>query len=98
MRLSAEYRNAIKQAAIEAFGADTTVRLFGSRVDDTLRGGDINIHVETAPECADFDHEVRFRTLVWKLTDESQIDVVVSARGAEPRWIDRAAMREGILL
>lgn len=98
MRLSAEYRSAIKQAALKAFGADTTVRIFGSRTDDARRGGDIDIHVETAPEMADFDHEVRFRALVWKLTDESQIDVVVAARGAKLRWIDRAAMREGVLL
>ena len=98
MRLSGHYVSEIKAAAREAFGADAIVRLFGSRIDDEQRGGDIDIHVEAAPEAADLDHELRFRALVWKSLDEPQIDVVVAARGAAPRWIDRAALREGLVL
>lgn len=98
MRLSDREVSAIKAAASEAFGPDATVRLFGSRVDDAARGGDIDLHIEAPAEVADVDHEVRFRSLVWKTLDEPQIDVVVAARGSAPRWIDRAALREGIVL
>jgi predicted nucleotidyltransferase len=98
MRLSAHQADAIKRAALQAFGPDAVVRLFGSRVDDDRRGGDIDIHIEAAPEKADVDHEVQFRALIWKWLDEEQIDVVVSQRGAKPRWIDEAAKRDGIIL
>ncbi len=97
MRLSADQVTAIKAAAATAFGDDAVVRLFGSRTDDARRGGDIDLHVEAAADKADVDHEVRFRALVWQALDEEQIDVVVAARGSD-RWIDRAALREGLVL
>lgn len=98
MRLTEQQIAAIKAAAAEAFGVDSVVRLFGSRVDDTRRGGDIDLYVETAPDVADADHEVRFRALIWKALDEEQIDIVVAARGQTNRWVDRAARREGVIL
>ncbi|MBB4152295.1 hypothetical protein GGQ80_000171 [Sphingomonas jinjuensis] len=98
MRLDSHLADAIKLAAIEVFGDDVIVRLFGSRTDDDRRGGDIDLHVTADPAAADIDHEVRFRALMWKALDEEQIDVVVAARGRDDRWIDRAAIREGIVL
>ncbi|WP_375419922.1 hypothetical protein [uncultured Sphingomonas sp.] len=97
VRLSAEQVGAIKAAATTAFGDDVIVRLFGSRVHDDRRGGDIDLYVQTTPEKADVDHEVRFRSLIWKALDEEQIDVVVAKHG-DDRWIDRAATREGVVL
>ena len=53
MRLSADQIEAIKQETAHFFGADARVWLFGSRVDDTARGGDIDLYVETdTPEVA----------------------------------------------
>lgn len=98
MRLSPNQIAAIKAAARDAFGPDAVVRLFGSRVDDERRGGDIDLHVEASPQTATIDHEVRFRALLWKALDEPQVDVVVAARGATAGWADRAAFREGIVL
>lgn len=98
MRLSVSQVEAIKAAAAEAFGGDAIVRVFGSRADDNRRGGDIDLHIDASPENATLDNEVQFRALIWKLLDEPQIDVVVSARGSEKRWIDRAAEREGVKL
>lgn len=98
MRLSAEQTNAIKAAAHDAFGPSAVVRLFGSRAHEDARGGDIDLHVEAAPEVADLAHEARFRALLWQRLDEEQVDVTVLARGTEPRWLDRAALREGVIL
>lgn len=50
MRLTPEQITVIKQAAVKFFGPDTSVRLFGSRADDTQRGGDIDLYIQTRTE------------------------------------------------
>lgn len=47
MRLSTDQVEAIKQETEHFFGAKAEVWLFGSRVDDTAKGGDIDLYVET---------------------------------------------------
>lgn len=47
MRLSAFERQTLKQAALSSFGPGVVLRLFGSRVADGQRGGDIDLLVET---------------------------------------------------
>jgi hypothetical protein len=48
MRLNPHQRQTIKQAVHTCFGADATVRLFGSRIDDSKRGGDIDLLISTS--------------------------------------------------
>ena len=48
MRLSEFERVQLKKAVREIAGDRALVRLFGSRVDDTRRGGDIDLLVELA--------------------------------------------------
>ncbi len=48
MRLSATQQQSILQAARQNFGADAKVWLFGSRLDDARRGGDVDLYVETS--------------------------------------------------
>jgi len=47
MRLSPAQANAIKDTVARLGGPGSRVWLFGSRVDDSLRGGDIDLLVET---------------------------------------------------
>jgi len=47
MRLDQEKIPLLVRAVHEAFGANADVWLFGSRTDDTKRGGDIDLYVET---------------------------------------------------
>ncbi len=47
MRLTPEQIRAIKHSAQAVLGDDARVILFGSRVDDTRRGGDIDLLFET---------------------------------------------------
>lgn len=45
MRLTPEQIRSIKQVAAEVFGSDAHVYLFGSRVDDQARSGDIDLYI-----------------------------------------------------
>lgn len=47
MRLSRAQQQSILQATRQNFGADANVWLVGSRVDDTHRGGVVDLYVET---------------------------------------------------
>jgi predicted nucleotidyltransferase len=99
MRLSQSYVEIIRQAAHDVFGPDAVVRLFGSRVDDAKRGGDVDLHVELPhgfegdPERWKFVSDVQERA-----DDERRIDVVIHHAGQPLRWIDDVALRDGIVL
>jgi predicted nucleotidyltransferase len=47
MRLSALQRQVLTQTARDCFDPEVRVRLFGSRTDDTRKGGDIDLLIET---------------------------------------------------
>lgn len=98
MRLSPHEIAAIKAAAAHAFGADATVRLFGSRLDDSRRGGDIDLLLEVEPEAATTCNEARFYGNLFERIDEQRVDVLLAARGREPTPIERIAYRDGIVL
>lgn len=98
MRLSPHEIAAIKAAAAHAFGPDATVRLFGSRVDDARRGGDIDLQLEVEPEVATTRNECRFLDNLFARIDEQRVDLLVSPRGQEPTPFERIALRDGIVL
>jgi predicted nucleotidyltransferase len=103
MRLTKAQHRTIVEAARTAFGRNVIVRLFGSRVDDSRRGGDFDLYVEC--QTTDPDRLVRARDRFLCLLDASpelegeKIDVVLSSPlHAEPRPIDRVARVEGVQL
>ena len=99
MRLRDKDRAAIKQAALEVFGDGVVVRLFGSRLDDTLKGGDIDIHVETDPTPEESgQRRIQLWSLLQERLGEQKIDVVVTERGLATRPIERIAYSEGVRL
>lgn len=98
MRLPAAYVDAIKAAAHDAFGTSAIVRLFGSRVRDDLRGGDIDLHIETdacddAPGCRD-----RFEASLFRRIEPQKVDIVITERGRALQGFEHIAYRDGIVL
>jgi len=47
MRLTDHQRRVIREASCDIFGPNAVIKLFGSRIDDNLRGGDIDLLVES---------------------------------------------------
>ena len=99
MRISQRSVQIIKQALKESFGEGAEVFLFGSRVDDFKKGGDIDLFV--TPNCDDdkkalFDNKIRFLSKLQAKLEDQSIDVVVSEDRA--RSIEEEALRNGIKL
>ena len=51
MRITPMQLQAIQQQIHQYFGDSATVWLFGSRLDDTQKGGDVDLYVEAGPCC-----------------------------------------------
>ena len=98
MRLNPEEVAAIKEAAAETFGETAVVRLFGSRVDDTLRGGDIDLHIEVDAVLDEWCDRGKFEDRLFRRIDPQKVDVVLTIRGGTPRGFERIAYRDGIVL
>ncbi len=102
MRLKPKERDAIAQAAHDVFAPGTVVFLFGSRVDDKKRGGDIDLLIETPQPMAPaelVEHRTRFVSRLYRALEEQRIDIVITAHEQpDPRPVVLAAKRTGILL
>ncbi|OIP15191.1 MAG: DNA polymerase beta [Comamonadaceae bacterium CG_4_9_14_3_um_filter_60_33] len=79
MRLSTDQIQAIRYAATATFGDGTAVWLFGSRVDDAKKGGDIDLLVRPSPAAANqpFAKKIKMLTLLERLLGERKIDLVI---------------------
>lgn len=99
MRLTDHSRKLIRDTVQEVFGADATVSLFGSRVDDSARGGDIDLLVELGQPVV--DRERKTLQLVARLQlrlGDQPIDVQVLDPATERRPIHEQALRTGVPL
>ena len=93
MRISDSTATTLAQLSRKHFGESAVVRLFGSRLNDSTRGGDIDIQV-VAPGSS-FRDEVAFLADVGLYLDE-RVDIRVQRGDAE--LIDQIAMQYGVPL
>ena len=96
MRLNQFEVDSIKQITINIFGKNAKVFLFGSRVDDNLLGGDIDLYIQSENEDDLFYKKNRFTTDLQIAIGDQKIDVII-ARDPE-RLIEQEALSKGILL
>ncbi len=87
--------NAIKESAQEAFGPAVEVFLFGSRVDDEKKGGDIDLYIK-AKTGNDIDHKIKFLVKLEQKIGEQKIDVILAVDKNRP--IEQQAIKTGVLL
>lgn len=99
MRLSTEQVHLIARTVAELAGADATVRLFGSRLDDTARGGDIDLLLEVPGVV---EHPALLASAVAARLERAlggrRVDVVLSAPNLQVLPIHEVARSTGRLL
>ncbi len=98
MRLKQRDIDALKIAARDTFGADARVRLYGSRTDDSLRGGDIDIIIETEPVEDDWQAKARFLKRLFTMIDEQRVDILLAQRGRPLSAFVRMVLPESVSL
>ncbi len=99
MRLTEHQIGTIHEVAEQMFGPGARVYLFGSRVDDTQRGGDVDLLVEV-------DHAIdnrpsdaaRFAARLQRRLGDRRIDVLIVDPCTERQPIHRIARERGIML
>lgn len=95
MRLSKREIEAILQVAEDIYGADVKVYLFGSRVDDSRRGGDIDLLVRTTSAKKGILDRVRMASRIKSLIGDQKIDIIGDY---EDNQVVQEALKNGILL
>ena len=99
MRLTEQQLTAIKSAICEITGSESRVWLFGSRVDDSKRGGDIDLLIESdevIPNLVELLCKLEAR-LVRSLGDQ-KLDLLLKDANTHDSPITEAARKGGILL
>ncbi len=101
MRLSDFERQTLKNAAKESFGECVELRLFGSRADDSRRGGDIDLLLDvpmTDPAEIARAH-TRFLSRIYARLGEQKLDILIDYPGRQSRApIFDLARQTGVVL
>jgi len=100
MRLSSSQIEAIKQETEHFFGAQAEVWLFGSRVDDMAKGGDIDLYVRpmTSDAAQLVDARFAFLARLKQRIGDQKIDLVLQRTGGEELPIHAQAKQHGVRL
>ncbi|MGH7320504.1 MAG: nucleotidyltransferase domain-containing protein [Candidatus Rokuibacteriota bacterium] len=98
MRLQPREIEAIRTAVREVFGETATIRLFGSRVRDDFKGGDVDLFVEVEPGQASIANEQRLRDRIAPAIEDLRTDIILHERGTAFTPIEQIALRDGLLL
>ena len=101
MRLSKSEIEIIKSVSAEVWGINTTIYLFGSRVDDSKKGGDIDLYVNLDQEPTSQTimlQKAEFLAKLDFLLGEQKIDLLVRTNYNKQLPIIKTALKTGVAL
>jgi predicted nucleotidyltransferase len=93
MRLKTFEIEAIKKA-IHSLDPGASIYLFGSRVDDSQKGGDIDLLILSGSLV--YRDKIKIKKLLYESIEEQKIDLIVAQDDSEP--FVRLALEQGVLL
>jgi len=96
MRLQNFEINSIKLTVTHIFGKDSKVFLFGSRVYDDIKGGDIDLYIQPSDNNNLWEKKIDFLVQLKSAIGDQKIDVVISRD--QSRLIEQEAIKKGIEL
>lgn len=99
MRISTKDQQAIVNMTHKYFNKDAEVYLFGSRVDDSKKGGDIDLYI--IPEHKSnaeqlYNKKIKFLVALHLAIGEQKVDVIIAKD--KNRLIEKEARRTGVKL
>ena len=96
MRLTHEQIQTIRQITRELAGKDARVPLFGSRLDNQARGGDVDLLLDLPNNVANpAVLASRIAARISRSMDDRKVDVVLSAPNLKKLPIHEIALKEG---
>jgi len=96
MRLLKEEQIAIKKAFKEVF-KDGSIYLFGSRVDDNKKGGDIDLFIIPPKNLKNqLEKKVKFLVKLDEYIGEQKVDVIIANN--TNNYFEKEALQKGIKL
>jgi predicted nucleotidyltransferase len=99
MRLDNKTHQIIVNEVAAQFGRAVTVRLFGSRVDDSLRGGDIDLLIESTEPLADrIQAECQLAARLFIKLGGRKVDVLIKDPNCTDQPIYQQAIDTGMML
>ena len=101
MRITPFESNVIKSKAFEVWGDDISIILFGSRVDDEKKGGDIDLYIEIPKSMSPkviMKKKALFLTLLQLNLGNQKIDLVIKTHNSPINQIMNTAKQTGIAL
>ncbi len=99
MRLDDKTREIIKNEVASQLGPDATVRLFGSRIDDSQRGGDIDLLIEPGRALAQrIQAECQLAARLYIRLGGRKVDVLIKDPLEPQLAIYEQALQNGIVL
>lgn len=99
MRLSPQSRAIIQQAVALRWGDLAVVRLFGSRLDDSAKGGGIDLHIQVQGKVNNPIWEASLLAAqLQRQLDGRKVDVRLLDATQNILSVDTVALSEGVLL
>ena len=95
MRLNNLEQSSIKKAFKDVFN-DGEIYLFGSRVDDNKRGGDIDLYIVPQTEENLREKKSLFLSKLYEYIGEQKIDIIIAKD--KSRLIEQEAIKNGVRL
>jgi predicted nucleotidyltransferase len=95
MRLNQEQINTLIHAARTYFGDTAQIWLFGSRIDDTKTGGDIDLYIETDLASGTVAAKIEMLCSLWSMFGEQKIDLLVRKRSQKSSAMHEIAKSSG---